>query len=109
MTVSNITCRGGHGYSIGSLGMGGRRDFVTQVNVYNSTCIDCQNGVRVKTWAGGKGFVEDINFTDIYLEKAENPIIITTHYCDKNEMRYCNNNYETSLDITGVHFKNIHG
>ncbi|EIE81316.1 hypothetical protein RO3G_06021 [Rhizopus delemar RA 99-880] len=109
VTVSNITCRGGHGYSIGSLGMGGRRDFVTQVNVYNSTCIDCQNGVRVKTWAGGKGFVEDINFTDIYLEKAENPIIITTHYCDKNEMGYCNNNYETSLDIAGVHFKNIHG
>ncbi|KAG1438623.1 hypothetical protein G6F56_012584 [Rhizopus delemar] len=89
--------------------MGGRKDFVTHVNVYNSTCIDCQNGVRVKSWAGGNGYVSDINFSNIILENNDNPVIITTHYCDKNQMEYCSPDDISSLDISDVHFKDIIG
>ncbi|EIE81307.1 hypothetical protein G6F46_000475 [Rhizopus delemar] len=107
--VSNVTCRGGHGYSIGSLGIGGRKDYVKHVNFRNSTCIDCENGVRVKTWAGGKGIVEDINYNDIILQNVDNPILVTTHYCDPNVIEYCNGNDDNSLNISSIHFKDITG
>lgn len=107
--MSNVTCRGGHGYSIGSLGIGGRKDYVKHVNFRNSTCIDCENGVRVKTWAGGKGIVDDINYNDIILKNVDNPILVTTHYCDPNVIEYCNGNDDNSLNISSIHFKDITG
>ncbi|KAG1443209.1 hypothetical protein G6F56_010759 [Rhizopus delemar] len=109
VTISNITCRGGHGFSIGSLGMGGRTDFSKDILIRNSTCIDCENGVRIKTWAGGKGVIEGISYHDVVLENVDNPILVTTHYCDPNEIAYCNGNDDNSLNISDIHFKDITG
>ncbi|RCH88260.1 hypothetical protein CU097_008268 [Rhizopus azygosporus] len=109
ITLSHITCNGGHGFSVGSLGKGGKTEYVKTVRVLNSVCNNCQNGVRIKTWPGGKGAVQDVSYRNVELNNVENPIIITTHYCDKNQMSYCTKNKDTSLSISHVAFHNIHG
>ncbi|KAG1053523.1 hypothetical protein G6F43_004409 [Rhizopus delemar] len=109
VTLSNIVCNGGHGFSVGSLGKGGATDTVKTVRVLDSTCNNCQNGVRVKTWPGGKGSVSDVVYRNVKLNNVENPVIVTTHYCDKNQMSYCTKNADSSLSITGVTFDNISG
>ncbi|KAG0738329.1 hypothetical protein G6F57_006223 [Rhizopus arrhizus] len=109
VTLSKITCNGGHGFSVGSLGKGGKDDTVKTIRVLDSTCNNCQNGVRVKTWPGGKGSVSDVLYKNVKLNNVENPVIVTTHYCDKNQMSYCTKNADRSLSIKGVTFDTITG
>ncbi|KAG1142369.1 hypothetical protein G6F37_005782 [Rhizopus arrhizus] len=109
VTLSKITCNGGHGFSVGSLGKGGKDDSVRTVRVLDSVCNNCQNGVRVKTWPGGKGSVSDVLYRNVQLNNVENPVIVTTHYCDKNQMSYCTKNADSSLSISGVTFDTITG
>ncbi|KAG1539145.1 hypothetical protein G6F49_012434 [Rhizopus delemar] len=109
VTVSNIICNGGHGFSVGSLGKGGSTDVVRQVRVRDSTCNGCENGVRIKTWPGGQGSVSDVNYNNIILNNVDNPILVTTHYCNPNVIEYCNSNDTISLTISDVHFKDITG
>ncbi|CAO3698616.1 hypothetical protein G6F70_001896 [Rhizopus microsporus] len=109
ITLSNIICNGGHGFSVGSLGKGGKEETVKMVRVYDSTCNNCQNGVRIKTWPGGKGSVSDVIYKNVHLNNVDNPVIVTTHYCDKNQMSYCNNNDASSLSISDVTFNTITG
>ncbi|GAA5810032.1 hypothetical protein MFLAVUS_003448 [Mucor flavus] len=109
ITVSNVKCVGGHGFSIGSLGKNGSTENVKDVTIINSECSNCQNGVRIKTWSGGKGVVSNVKFQNIKLPNNENPIIVTAHYCDKNQMNFCTKNANKSLDISGITFTNISG
>jgi polygalacturonase len=109
ITLTDINCKGGHGFSVGSLGKGGKTEYVKDVTITDSTCTNCQNGVRIKTWPGGKGAVQNVKFQNIQLTNTENPIIITTHYCDKNQMSYCTKNDAESLSISGVTIDHITG
>ena len=109
ITLKHITCNGGHGFSVGSLGKGGKTEYVKTVRVLNSVCNNCQNGVRIKTWPGGKGSVSDVVYKRVELNNVEHPIIITTHYCDKNQMSYCTKNKDSSLSISHVSFQHISG
>ncbi|XP_038713514.1 probable polygalacturonase At3g15720 [Tripterygium wilfordii] len=103
--ISGITCGPGHGISIGSLGYGGRSAAVEEVHVHHSTFQGTQNGARIKTWQGGKGYARNITFEQITLVDAGNPIIIDQYYCpDEN----CQN--ETSaVQISGVSFVGFNG
>ncbi|KAI8372481.1 pectin lyase fold/virulence factor [Blakeslea trispora] len=107
--VKNIKCNGGHGFSIGSLGKGGSSATVKNINIQNSVCDNCQNGIRIKTWPGGKGSVSNVSFKDVKLNNVENPVLITTHYCDKNQKSYCNGNDGHSLTIKDISMENITG
>ncbi|KAG0762657.1 hypothetical protein G6F57_007000 [Rhizopus arrhizus] len=109
ITLSNIVCNGGHGFSVGSLGKNGKSETVKTVRVLDSTCNNCQNGVRIKTWPGGEGSVTDVKYQNIVLKNVDNPLLVTTHYCDSNQMTYCNKNDDSSLSISDVTFKNISG
>ncbi|KAI8364867.1 pectin lyase fold/virulence factor [Choanephora cucurbitarum] len=109
VTVSNVNCNGGHGFSIGSLGKGGSTATVKTVRILSSTCTNCQNGVRIKTWPGGNGSVSDVHYENITLNKVDNPIIVTTHYCDQNQQSYCTGNDSKSLSITDVTIKGVTG
>ncbi|GAA5807979.1 hypothetical protein MFLAVUS_001360 [Mucor flavus] len=109
VTISNVHCTGGHGFSVGSLGKGGATEYVTGVNVINSICTNCQNGLRIKTWSGGKGAVSKVKFDNVQLINTDNPIIITTHYCDKNQMSYCQKSDGKSLSISDVTISRISG
>ncbi|GAA5809496.1 hypothetical protein MFLAVUS_002905 [Mucor flavus] len=92
ITVSNVKCVSGHGFSIGSLGKGGSTENVKDVTIINSECSNCQNG-----------------FINVKLPNSENPIIVTAYYCDKNQMNFCQKNGNKSLNISGVTFTNISG
>lgn len=128
LTVTDLSCIGSHGFSVGSLGKNGdsETDTVSDLKFISNTCINCQNGVRIKSWPGGKGrkpfcgnpfhisfvgvgFVKNVVFQDIKLEAAENPIIITTHYCDNNQMQYCTGEDTHSLTISDVTISGISG
>ncbi|KAG0946864.1 hypothetical protein G6F57_005602 [Rhizopus arrhizus] len=109
ITLNNINCNGGHGFSVGSLGKGGKSESVKTVRILNSSCTNCQNGVRIKTWPGGKGSVSDVKYSNIKLTNVDNPILITTHYCDKNQQSYCNGNDASSLNIKDVSISGITG
>ncbi|KAN0065208.1 Polygalacturonase 1 [Thecaphora frezii] len=63
---SGGTCSGGHGLSIGSVG-GRSNNVVTDVRIENSSVINSDNGVRIKTVYGATGTVSNITFTDIQL------------------------------------------
>ncbi|ORY98602.1 pectin lyase fold/virulence factor [Syncephalastrum racemosum] len=110
--VENLDCSGSHGLSVGSLGQyarDGQIDVVTGIKVKNVTCSECQNGARIKAWAGGAGLVSNITFEQMTVTDAENPIVITTHYCDGNQMDYCNGDDSRSLTIKDITFKDISG
>ncbi|OBZ88758.1 Exopolygalacturonase rpg16 [Choanephora cucurbitarum] len=107
--VNNVQCTGSHGFSVGSLGKGGETDVVSGIYVTNSKCTNCQNGLRIKTWPGGKGSVSDVHFSGVELNNVDNPIVITTHYCDNNQQSFCKGNDNASLTIKGVEIKSITG
>ncbi|KAI8146087.1 pectin lyase fold/virulence factor [Fennellomyces sp. T-0311] len=110
--IKNLDCTGSHGLSVGSLGQyarDGQIDVVKDILVQNITCRNCQNGARIKTWAGGKGLVENVKFDSLEVTNAENPIVITTHYCDGNQMDFCNGSDDESLTIRDIIFDNIYG
>lgn len=81
--VTNITCGPGHGISIGSLGKEGANDAVSDILVKNATLTGTDNGVRIKSWQGGKGLAMNITFDDIIMEDVKNPIVVDQFYCDQ--------------------------
>ncbi|KAI7860040.1 pectin lyase fold/virulence factor [Circinella umbellata] len=112
IVIQNLDCTGSHGLSVGSLGQysrDGQIDVVKNILVQDITCRDCENGARIKAWAGGKGLVENVTFSNIEVTNAENPIVITTHYCDGNQMEFCNGSADESLTIRDIIFNNIFG
>ncbi|OBZ83117.1 Exopolygalacturonase rpg16 [Choanephora cucurbitarum] len=109
VNVDNVQCTGSHGFSVGSLGKGGETAVVSNIKVANSKCTNCQNGLRIKTWPGGKGSVSNVQFSNVQLNNSDNPILITTHYCDNNQQSFCKGNDNASLSIKNVQIKNISG
>ncbi|KAJ8662589.1 hypothetical protein O0I10_001550 [Lichtheimia ornata] len=110
LTVSNLDCTGSHGFSVGSLGKKGEQtETVKDLKFISNKCHNCQNGVRIKTWPGGKGSVSGITFEDITLDNVENPILITTHYCDNQQQEYCDGEDSHSLSISDVTISGISG
>ncbi|CAO3675618.1 unnamed protein product [Umbelopsis ramanniana] len=109
LTFTNNNCNGSHGFSIGSLGKDLATGTVDGVNITASSCTNCQNGVRIKTWPGGKGYVKNINYDNIRLTNVDNPIIVTTHYCDNEHESSCNADDSSSLSISDVTINNVYG
>ncbi|PIA42493.1 hypothetical protein AQUCO_02000147v1 [Aquilegia coerulea] len=80
--IRNIYCRAGHGISIGSMGKYNSWSEVKDVSVDEAFLSHTENGVRIKTWQGGSGFAQRINFRNVLMENVSNPIIIDQYYCD---------------------------
>uniref|UniRef100_A0A0A0K6J9 Polygalacturonase n=1 Tax=Cucumis sativus TaxID=3659 RepID=A0A0A0K6J9_CUCSA len=83
--AKGITCGPGHGISIGSLGAGKTEAEVSNVVVDTAKFSGTTNGVRIKTWQGGKGYAQNIIFQNIVMDNVTNPIIIDQNYCDQKE------------------------
>ncbi|KAL0337965.1 UNVERIFIED_CONTAM: Polygalacturonase [Sesamum calycinum] len=83
--ASDITCGPGHGISIGSLGSGKSEAHVSDVVVNRAKLSGTTNGVRIKTWQGGSGSANNIEFKNIEMDNVKNPIIIDQNYCDQDE------------------------
>ncbi|XP_031489184.1 probable polygalacturonase At1g80170 [Nymphaea colorata] len=104
--LRNVTCGPGHGISIGSLGRNNSWAEVHDVLVDGAFLNNTDNGVRIKTWQGGTGFVEQVTFRNIVMENVSNPIIIDQYYCDS--FVPCPNQ-TTNVKVNGVTFSNING
>uniref|UniRef100_A0A2C9VFT3 endo-polygalacturonase n=2 Tax=Manihot esculenta TaxID=3983 RepID=A0A2C9VFT3_MANES len=101
----DITCGPGHGISIGSLGSGKSRAYVSGVTIDGAKLSGTRNGVRIKTWQGGSGVARDIKFQNIEMQNVRNPIIIDQYYCDHKSC----NEQRSAVEVKNVMYKNIKG
>ncbi|XP_078446551.1 polygalacturonase-like [Wolffia australiana] len=106
VTVTNIVCGPGHGISIGSLGVNGAEHTVSDVLVDTARLEGSTNGVRIKTWQGGKGYARNIIFRNIVMDNVKNPIIIDQNYCDSKKP--CGEQ-KSAVAVSGVTYQNIKG
>ncbi|XP_057967145.1 probable polygalacturonase At1g80170 isoform X2 [Malania oleifera] len=104
--IRNIVCGPGHGISIGSLGKSNSWAQVHDVRVDGAFLSNTQNGVRVKTWQGGRGFASNIIFQNVRMENVSNPIIINQYYCDS--VLPCANQ-TSAVKVENISFKHIKG
>ena len=62
--------------SIGSLGRDGQTSCVSDITVTSSHLNNTTNGLRIKTWQGGKGHVTGVKFNDVTFNNVDMPIIL---------------------------------
>ncbi|KAL3813804.1 hypothetical protein ACJIZ3_015072 [Penstemon smallii] len=105
--IHDVHCGPGHGYSIGGLGLNNQEAHVTNVHVYDSTVAYTLTGVRIKTWPGGSGYVNNITFSHITMTNVKTPIVIDQNYC--NGKKGCTWTSKNAVAISGVTFENIIG
>ncbi|KAI0764410.1 glycoside hydrolase family 28 protein [Trametes elegans] len=108
--VSNLSCNGSHGISVGSLGQyAGEYDIVQNVLATNIRMSNAQNGARIKAWAGkgvGAGLVQNITFEGFVESNVDNPVVIDQCYMTDEDAcaEYPSNTY-----IRDVWFTNVSG
>jgi polygalacturonase len=76
ITVTDCTFLHGHGMSIGSETVGGVRN----LTVSNCTFKGTVSGLRIKSYRGRGGLVENISYSDIKMTDVKIPINITSYY-----------------------------
>uniref|UniRef100_A0A0E0JV42 RING-type domain-containing protein n=1 Tax=Oryza punctata TaxID=4537 RepID=A0A0E0JV42_ORYPU len=104
--MKDIDCGPGHGISIGSLGQGGTFAAVDGVYLDGARIRRAQNGVRIKTWQGGAGYVRNVRFAGVRVDGVDHPIVIDQFYCDsRNPCR----NQTSNVRVSGVMYRNITG
>ncbi|WOK93056.1 polygalacturonase-like isoform X1 [Canna indica] len=101
-----ILCGPGHGISIGSLGSNHSLANVSDVLVDDVRLTGTTNGLRIKTWQGGRGYAKHIIFQNIVMDNVKRPIIINQNYCDQDEPCYVQ---ESAVAVSRVLYKNIKG
>ncbi|XP_073146445.1 polygalacturonase At1g48100-like [Henckelia pumila] len=105
--IHDINCGPGHGISIGGLGKDNTKACVSNITVRDVIMQNTMNGVRIKTWQGGSGLVQGVQFSNIQVREVQLPIVIDQYYCDKCSSN-CKNQ-SSSVSLSGVHYENIRG
>ncbi|GFP81437.1 probable polygalacturonase at1g80170, partial [Phtheirospermum japonicum] len=80
--MKNIYCGPGHGISIGSLGQNNSTGIVEKVVLETAYLKGTTNGLRIKSWQGGNGYVRAVRYQNVRMDEVANPIIIDQFYCD---------------------------
>ncbi|MCL7031435.1 hypothetical protein MKW94_000948 [Papaver nudicaule] len=104
--MKNIYCGPGHGISIGSLGKDNSTGIVSGVVVNTAFLKGTTNGLRIKTWQGGSGFVRAVRYENVRMDDVANPIIIDQFYCDSPKS--CQNQ-TSAVEISQIVYRNISG
>ncbi|KAK6781363.1 hypothetical protein RDI58_023547 [Solanum bulbocastanum] len=104
--MKNIYCGPGHGISIGSLGKDDSIGVVNRVVLDTALLKGTTNGLRIKTWQGGSGYVRTVRFQNVQMEDVSNPIIIDQFYCDSQKP--CKNQ-TSAVEISEVLYRNVSG
>nr|AHG54201.1 polygalacturonase 1 [Lygus lineolaris] len=100
--IDNLSCTGGHGISIGSLGRGA---VVERVTVKNSKIIKNMVGVRIKSTRGETGAIRDITFDNIELQGITRyGIIVEGNYLNSGSAGDA-----TPFPIENIVFNNVRG
>ncbi|KAJ8547022.1 hypothetical protein K7X08_010608 [Anisodus acutangulus] len=104
--MKKIYCGPGHGISIGSLGKDDSIGIVNRVVLDTAFLKGTTNGLRIKTWQGGSGYVRTVRFQNVQMEDVSNPIIIDQFYCDSQKP--CQNQ-TSAVEISEVLYRNVTG
>ncbi|CAN0893003.1 Probable polygalacturonase At1g80170 [Linum grandiflorum] len=100
--MKRLYCGPGHGISIGSLGKDNSTDFVSKVVLDTALLRDTTNGLRIKTWQGGHGYVRGIRYENVQMENVANPIIIDQFYCDSPKSCQNQQPWRSARSCTGT-------
>ncbi|XP_030545033.2 probable polygalacturonase At1g80170 isoform X1 [Rhodamnia argentea] len=104
--MKRLFCGPGHGISIGSLGKDNSTGIVSKVVLDTAFLRETTNGLRIKTWQGGSGYVRAVRFDNVRMEDVANPIIIDQFYCDSPTV--CQNQ-TSAVKISEIMYRNISG
>jgi polygalacturonase len=74
--VSDCVILHGHGISIGSETVGGVRGLTVQKCMF----VNTDNGIRIKSYRGRGGLVENVTYSDIIMQNVTVPISISGYY-----------------------------
>ena len=99
---------GGGGGSIGSLGKDGTFAAVENVALDTARISRAQNGVRIKTWQGGAGYVRNVRFSNVAVDDVDHPIVIDQFYCDARAGP-CRSSTSSGVQVANVAYLNISG
>ncbi|KAJ5173717.1 Glycoside hydrolase family 28 [Penicillium coprophilum] len=109
VTVTDITCTGSHGLSVGSLGKSSA-DSVRNVYVSGATMIDSTKAAGIKTYptGGGHGMstVSNVTFTGVVVDGCDYAIQIQS--CYGEDADYCVD-HPGNADLTGIVFDKFSG
>ncbi|KAK9119730.1 hypothetical protein Scep_017823 [Stephania cephalantha] len=103
--IHNVNCGPGHGISIGGLGRDNTKACVSNVTVRDVVMQNTMNGVRIKTWQGGSGSVQNVMFSNIQVSEVEFPIVIDQFYCDRSTCK----NQTSAVALMGINYERIRG
>ncbi|MFS8003382.1 putative endo-polygalacturonase [Helianthus anomalus] len=103
--IHNVNCGPGHGISIGSLGKDNTKACVSNITVRDVMMHNTMNGVRIKTWQGGSGSVQNVQFSNIQVSEVQLPIVIDQFYCDKSTCK----NQSSAVALSGINYERIRG
>ncbi|KAL5540625.1 hypothetical protein UlMin_043200 [Ulmus minor] len=103
--IHNVNCGPGHGISIGGLGRDNSKACVSNVTVRDVKLQDTLTGVRIKTWQGGSGSVQNIMFSNIQVSEVKIPIMIDQFYCDKSKCQ----NETSAVAVSNINYLNVQG
>ncbi|XP_044501540.1 polygalacturonase At1g48100 [Mangifera indica] len=103
--IHDVKCGPGHGISIGGLGKDGSKACVSNITVRNVAMQNTLTGVRIKTWQGGSGSVQQVMFSNIQVSDVKTPIMIDQFYCDKGKCQ----NKSSAVSISDINYVNIQG
>ncbi|KAL0699924.1 hypothetical protein Bca4012_056046 [Brassica carinata] len=104
--MKRIYCGPGHGISIGSLGNHNSTGIVTKVVLDTAFLKETTNGLRIKTYQGGSGYVKGVRFSNVVMQDVSNPILIDQFYCDNPTS--CQNQ-TSAVKISQIMYRNITG
>ncbi|KAL6505534.1 hypothetical protein OROHE_022913 [Orobanche hederae] len=103
--IHNVNCGPGHGISIGGLGKDNTKACVSNVTVRDVVMHNTMNGVRIKTWQGGSGSVQGVQFSNIQVSDVQLPIVIDQYYCDKTTCK----NQTSAVALSDIDYADIRG
>ncbi|KZV88954.1 pectin lyase-like protein, partial [Exidia glandulosa HHB12029] len=108
--VSNLTCDGSHGISVGSLGQYPQFfDIAENIVVRDVSISNAQNGARIKVWAGpgvGSGRVNNVTYENVVVNNVDNPLIFDQCYMTSAEVCAA---VPSRVDLTNIFIRNITG
>ncbi|KAK8661779.1 hypothetical protein V6N13_091374 [Hibiscus sabdariffa] len=88
ISISEVRCGPGHGISVGSLGKYKNEKDVVGISVRNCTINNTDNGIRMKSWPGGRAMnAYNMTFEDILMINVSNPIVIDQEYCPSRKCK----------------------
>lgn len=76
ITINDCAILHGHGISIGSETVGGVRGLTVQKCMF----VNTDNGIRIKSYRGRGGLVENVTYSDIVMQNVTVPISISGYY-----------------------------